>query len=247
MRYDRIYELLAGRGIRQTEIDLETYVAMATESGLSAQTIEEALLADLDEGGPIFGKFWRSLTGAAESSVSAAMRQGQTVGTILDYDKEMAALMERREIADRVDDGDPELLAEIEAKAQDWLETWVCTLINTCLRCLPLHGKTLFHSEWGARGLTEDRMHEGWNSSCLCMRIPADQFDGADSQQIKNDLASPLVRVKQKTETGLKVSRRTARSVAAYDITRAQEAVTKANESLEGRRTLRVLGKVGNE
>ena len=245
MRYDKAYENLASRAVRQGEIDLESFVAQMTEAGMSADVIEARLLDDLENGGPIFGKFWRSLGGAASMSTSAAMRQGQYVGTAAEQDQDIADYLAKNEdVRKAVDDGDPETLQSISESADDIQETWICTLIKTCNDCLPLHGKTMFHSQWEDRGLLPELMHDGWTSSCQCNLVP---LGDNDTQEIKDELAAPLVRIRQKTETGLKVSRRTARSVAAYDIERAKKAVEEAQNTLEGRRTLRLLGQVQDD
>ena len=244
MRYDRVYERLATRAVDQTSIDLDTLVGQLTDAGLGADEIETRLLDDLETSGPVFGKFFRSLGAAAESATSTAFRQGQRVGSALEYDMDLVSILKRNDL-DLIDDGDPEALAAVEASVRVMSEIWICTLKKTCDRCLPLHGKVLTSQEWDARGLIPDIMHEGWDSDCLCLRMPEEE--ALDEHGGRDDLKAPLVRLPQRSETGLKLSRRTARSVAQNDIDRAMAAVDKARDSLEGRRTLRLLGQVSKD
>lgn len=236
-RYDRIYERLATRAVRQGGVDIETFMAQMIDAGVSETRLQQMLLQDVEEGGPIFGKFLRSLTGAAESSVLAAERQGDVAGTVASD----AELQELLDLADRglVEDADPEALARIEDAVADRIDyTWVAMLVNTCPKCLPLHGSTRLLSEWEELGLHPDTIHEGWNSPCHCSLVPTSEAAG------RKDLIDPLTRERLKTETGLKASKKTQRAVAQADIAKAQNAVKQAANSLEGRRTLRLLGKV---
>ena len=78
--YSDVYENLANRAIKQSIIDIESFVSQLLSAGVSEQRINEMLLEDFDSGGPIFGKLKRSLTGAVTSSSMAAIRQGEAVG-----------------------------------------------------------------------------------------------------------------------------------------------------------------------
>lgn len=243
-RYDRVYSTLARRAVEQGESDLQSFIDQAINAGMSEERIQAQLLQDLEEGGPIFGKFFRSLTGAAEASVMAASRQGETAG----YVAADAELTELLRLADTpgsiIDNADPEQLAELEAEASELIEeTWIAELVNTCHLCLPLHGQTKTRSEWNELGYSPDTIHasEGWTSVCHCKRVQQRVLEFALDED-RASLQQPLVRNKVKTTTGLKGSRKTARGVTQRDLERAQKARDEALQSEIGRRTLRLLG-----
>lgn len=242
-RYDDIWDTLARRAVDQAAIDVRALMERAFQMGLSEQALIEQLDLDLSTDGPIFGKFMRSITGAAESSIVAANRQGEIVGHIAE-DQELKRLLDVANVDDVIEDAissaDPEMSQLLEeAASEDLEETWVCTLVKTCHRCLPLHGVTLFHSEWVSRGLLPESMHDGWTSSCHCRLVPA------KVTQNRKTLREPLVRIKQKSlesARGLRANKRTLRSVLQNDIDRAIESRNQAMQSPEGRRTLRIAG-----
>ena len=243
--YAQIYETLATRAARQGAIDFETLVEQLQAQGVDPDRIQQLLIDDLERDGPIFGKFLRSLIGAGESSVMAAERAGGFAATArmrAADDEALALLLERAEFGLAIDEADPDALEEIEAVAADRIvETWIATLQKTCHLCLPLHGRSMTHAEWLSLGLHPDTIHqnEGWASSCQCNLVPSDEAGS------RKELLNPLVRKKIESPTGLKPSKRTARQVMQADLDRARESVAKAIETEEGRRTLRLLGKVG--
>lgn len=230
-RYDETYAILADRAVKQGIVDLEAFVKRAQSSGMTEDRIREQLLRDLEEGGPIFGKYFRSLEGAAASAVQQAARQAMDIG-MLDPDEQAAKeLIALAEDDDPLNNADPETLDRLERELGDnEMFTSVAELINTCHVCLPLHGKTLPLAEWRDRGLLPEQRHDGWTSECHCVLVPQRM---ADTQ---NELAAPLVRSK------VSGTRKTARSVAQVDLDKSIKAVETASQTPEGRRTLRALG-----
>lgn len=244
-RYDEIWDTLVRRSVDQGAIDIRTLMERAFQMGLTEEAVIERLDADLAEDGPIFGKFLRSMTGAAESAVVAASRQGEIVGELSD-DEELQRLTDLADVEDVIEDAlsnaDPEAAAALEEAVADRLEmTWVCALVNTCHRCLPLHGMSMTLEEWTEKGLLPEVMHDGWTSSCHCRlvsRLPDD----------RGDLKAPLVRTRQKPITsarGFRAEKKTVRAIMQNDIDRALKARDDALNSKEGRRTLRLAGQLG--
>lgn len=241
-RYNDVFRVLANRAVREGVIDIETFVERGMLHGMSAKAVESRLIADLDSGGPIFGKFVRSMSGAAASATLAASKQGEAVARA--YAEKLISLSEYDDILDAADPAEMEDVAGGLAKTT--LYMWVATSTNTCDRCLPLHGKILTMDEWaGLRdelGLDYDAdpetIHDGWDSFCHCHLTPTDEIDDP------NEVTAPLVRQRLESATGLKGQKRTQRSVAQRDIEKAIAAVAKAQENLEGRRTLRLMGQV---
>lgn len=242
MRYDQVWALLAERATSQGVIDVETFIRLLAESGVSEEQMLEMLEHDLETDGPIFGKFVRSLSGAASSTAMAAVRQGEAIGTI-DGDAELRRLSKlagvEGSVLEAIQTADPEVAAMAEdAVLLDIPHTWIAELINTCHRCLPLHGSTLTLREWRAKGLLPETIHTGWDSSCHCRLVPEVVLT-----ESRDDLMAPLRRLKLSTSTGLKGSKRTARAVEQRDIDAAIAAREAAMASEEGRRTLRLLGR----
>jgi hypothetical protein len=239
MRYDKLYERLASRAVKQASIDIEAFVDQLSESGASAERINELLMQDLANDGPLFGRFMRSLTGAAIATTTAAARQGEIAMTAMQYDKAVADFVSINDLADVIEDGDPEALDAVEQEARELSLTWIAELVNTCHLCLPLHGRTLTLSEWEESGFHPSTIHasQGWTSPCYCRLIAADEASelGVDAQ--------PLDRIK--TDGAPKGLRKTARGVAGKNLDKALEAVAKAQDSLDGRRIMRLLGKAG--
>jgi hypothetical protein len=233
-RYDEIYRNLAERAVEQGGVDLRSLFRQAETAGMSAARFQERLLQDLEEGGPIFGKFFRSLGGAARSATAAAMRQGEFAGDV----ERFTGLANT--VGSIIDTADPASLQQLEDELGDSVAlTWVAELVNTCHRCLPLHGTTRTLAQWQELGLHPETIHADWNSECKCRLIRSEQ---AASQ---SDLVAPLKRNKVKSPTGLKGSRRTARAVSQVDLEKSIAARNEALESIEGRRTLRLLGTSG--
>lgn len=235
--YQLVFKRLASRAVQQGGIDVTTFVEQNLDAGVPNERILQLLEQDLDNNGPIFGKFLRSMVGASQATITTAGRQGKLIGAISSDD----ALQELLGYADgtgqsllerAMESADPELASTIEDASADVLEEmWVATLVNTCHLCLPLHGKIRTRSEWRELGLLPELMHEGWNSSCQCQLVPMQHIDRATAMQ-------PLVRTRQQVESG----KRTMRAVLQGDIDRAQTAIAKAIDSEEGRRVLRLLG-----
>ncbi len=245
-RYDETYEILAERAVSSTTVDIEAFIRQAQASGMSIDAVAESLMADLESGGPIFGKFLRNVVSAGEASVMAAARQGENAGAVLHdprvraqidlEDEALNELLEVESLDDVVAGADPEQLARLEGVTENIDETWVATLVNTCDRCLPLHGITRSRRQWALLGLNPETIHEGWASRCKCRLVPAVQTDG------REDLMEPLLR-----ERVAKGDKRTVRSIAQPNLQRSIEAVNQARESEEGRRLLRRLGQANKE
>ncbi len=234
--YRKTWDSLASRAVKQSTIDAETFLKRAEAAGMSPKQVSQRLIADLENDGPIFGKFTRSLAGAASSSVLAAERQGVMAGTI-QGDEELSRLLDLADVEDAIEEADPDELEDLEKAAgtDDEEFMWVCTLKNTCHECLPLHGKILTMGEWKERGLLPELMHDGWKSDCQCHLVPA------TSAKDRKDLIDPLVRNK------IPGGKRTTKGVLQADVDRARSAVAKANASEAGRRVLRALGSINEE
>ena len=238
-RYDEVYRILAERAVNQATIDLNTALTMAGTSRASIQAMERLLLDDLANDGPIFGKFIRSLSGAASSAVTAAANQGASVGSVIrDQEVQRYLRIGKGELASEIDNADPERLDEIEQAAEDrMLMVWVATLVNTCHRCLPLHGKEMMKSEWAERKLDPETIHDGWDSSCKCLLVY-----WTPGMTGKNKTVSPLVRKKIKDEDGRVVGKKTKRSILQEDIDKAQQAVAASMQTEQGRKMLEAIG-----
>lgn len=237
MRYDEIYATISKRAVEQANLDLESFTELAIAAGMTEEALRDALLDDLETGGPIFGRFIRGMESAADAAVSTAVDQGNNAGMA-----HAEKLISRSELDIALDSGDPEDLAEIEAATEDRLfVTWIATLTNTCHLCLPLHGVTLTRAEWKQRGLDPSTVHPGdWGSRCKCRFVLADEYKAAEGM-------APLRRVKLESATGIKGNKRTRRAIAQGDLDKALEARDKAMQSLQGRRTLRLMGVADRE
>ncbi len=231
MRYDELWKAHVERAIATADLSLDAFFRTAAASRQSPDSVERRLVEDLENNGPIFGPFMRSLFGVADGTLTAAERQGQIVGQI-DGDAELKRLLSLGDLDDVINDADPEELDAVEQLGEDHiLERWVATMRNTCHRCLPLHGKVMFRSQWRESGFLPETIHEGWNSVCQCSLVPEDQAGS------RTEIVAPLLRRKFEG-----TSKRTARAVTQQDIERSLEARDKALASEEGRRTLRLLG-----
>ncbi len=231
--YAKIFTRIMQRALTQADLDLRAFVEEAIGSGMSPKAIERRLMADLQDGGPIFGRFIQSLEGAAVKSTIAASNQGKYAAMAVER-----GLASPQDVESLIERGDSEGLERLEDETQDRMrQTSIAELIDTCDVCLPLHGKTMTHAEWREEGLLPEQRHEGWTSSCHCILV--DEKDGA-----RDDLKTPLVRNKLEGLKGRpKNVRATVRSIASNDSERAQIAVDKASRSIKGRRLLRLLGK----
>lgn len=242
MRYDRVWSNLVNRAISQGGLDIQSFIDQAVELGMSEDAIQQRLLDDLESDGPIFGRFFRSLGGAAELSVNAAYNQGSKVGDI-DGDRELKRLLGLRtnvnEFGSIIDVADPEAMQEIaDAVAERDERMWVSELINTCFVCLPLHGTVRTMAEWDELGFDPSTIHQlqGWASKCHCKLVPSRQVDRTQEMR-------PLVRNKLPThDKTAKTNKLTKRGVTQVDLDRSIAASQRALESETGRRTLRLLG-----
>lgn len=240
-RYDKIYEVLAERAVASGMVDIEAFIKRALTGGMSNESIATSLLNDFESGGPLFGRYMRSLTGASGASVRAAVRQGETIGMLAHESRvlkelppEAAAQLELYSIEDVIKGADPEQLEALEELTDNVSMTWVCALKNTCHKCLPLHGQTRTRREWALKGLDPETIHEDWVSECKCRMVAAAQTTG------RQDLTEPLRRV----AVGDKGAKRTARAVTQAHFEKAQDAVEEAMKTPQGRALLREMGSV---
>lgn len=243
VRYDEIYATSVERAIKTADVSFDAFIKNAMSAGMSEAAIERRLLDDLREDGPIFGAFFRSIEGAAVSSAMAAERQGAYLAGI-DGNKELSRLLDLGSLEDVIDEADPAELDAIERATEDRVvERWVATMVKTCHRCLPLHGKVMTRAQWKEAGYLPETIHDGWNSVCQCRLVP---YDEADSHE---ELVAPLLRVAKtvKDERGTVISKKTVRAVTQLDLQRSIAARDEAMKSEAGRRTLRVLGTAQGE
>lgn len=233
MRYDRQYAALAKRAVAQGGVDIRAFIDLAVNNGVSRERIHALIIEDIETGGPIFGKFIRGLTGAAEGSVKAAKFQGEHAARA--YSE---GLIDLADMEDATELADPEALQSIEDDTADLIAvTWVATSSNVCHLCLPLHGVTNTIEDWKELNLEPGQVHyvEGWQNKCQCQWVPAEQFD-------RQEQLAPLRRVKDRTKTGLKGDKKTVRGITSQDLVDSLAARDKAMQSDRGRRQLRLLG-----
>lgn len=231
MRYNRLFALKAQKAIETGLLDVESFVSELIEEGVPPEEIERLLLDDLDMDGPIFGKLFRSLGMAGDMAISSAELQGSAAGEALTLDEELrlwatAAETGQRPIMELLDEGDPDALQAIENVTELEAVTWVCTLRNTCAKCLPLHGKTLTKREWRMRGLVPRTIHYGCQCDWVTASVAANRIE----------LVDPLIRTK------VPGSKRTVRTIATADIDRARAEAARISQTEEGRKTLARLG-----
>lgn len=243
MRYDRVWANLVGAAVEQGSVDLQTFIGQALETGMTASAIQDRLLADLDEGGPIFGRFFRALSGAAQTSASVAYEQGGDLGSI-DGDDALRELLALRtnvnDVGSVVDIADPDAMDNLRKAVADRDERmWVAELINTCHVCLPLHGAIRTMQQWGELGYHPSTIHSIHLSpnaaKCHCKLVPVKQTD-------RVEVMGPLVRNKLTDAGKGSGPQRTQRGITQPDIDRANAARDKALESVGGRRVLKILG-----
>jgi len=240
MRYSQLYAIKAQKAVETGLIDINALIEEMLDEGVPEMRINAMLVDDLETEGPIFGKFFRSLGLAGESSISIAESQAANIGEALTVDEEIARFAEETRIAtmtleELAAEGDPEAMHEIENLTDQEELTWVCTLRNTCEQCLPLHGKTLKRSEWRELGFRPRSMHP----RCECDWVAAVVAEG------REDLVAPLTR--QIAPGQEKGGRKTIRAITGDDVARAMDAAKKASESPTGRKILRLLGQAGSK
>ena len=234
MRYDKVYQILAKRAVEQGGLNIKTFVELAKSSGMSEQRIGELLMDDLNSAGPIFGKFFRDLTGASKSTIIAASQQGEALAVAVQEN-----LMTLADMEDAANAADPEALATVEDSLDDVPFVWVAALKRTCHLCLPLHGVTRTQRQWRDLGLQPGPggIHdkEGWGTPCYCHFVRA-------APGVATDELQPLRRAAIRTTTGLKGSKKTVRAMSSEDLRASLKARDEAMESVVGRRQLRLLG-----
>lgn len=237
--YRDAFTIRAQRAVAHGIADARAYRQLAEASGLSLDQVAERLLADLEEEGPIFGKFMRSLRGAAVQSVELAERTGEVLGG-LSRDEALRESLSLADLEDVIDDADPGELADVADLAAQEEVMYVAMLENTCDRCLPWHGTVMSRAEFAERGIEPGpggNMHPGdWNSECKCRFVPVKDIE-------RKEALAPLKRIPKKDEQGRKISGRTVRDVSQIDVDKALKAVEKSRETPEGRRALRWMGK----
>lgn len=265
MRYDLAYSTAIKRALETADVSLRSFIERSTAAGMGAKAVADRLIEDLETGGPVFGPFLRSLEGAARGSVVSAYRQGSIAGQIKARTAGRAALKRARalrrvedplapqptrgpkardfvpDIDRAIEDADPEELEAIERSADSVPHRWVATMVNTCHRCLPLHGHVNTLAGWRESGFHPDTIHDGWASDCQCSLVAEDEDEGRAAT------LAPLLRTKIRDPKTGKSLGRTVRAVTQADITKALAARDAAMQSVEGRRTLRLIGESQGE
>jgi hypothetical protein len=238
MRYSELYAIKAQRAVETGLVDVEAFIQELLLDGVPDEQINALLVADLEEGGPLFGKYFRSLGLAGESVLSVAESQGSLAAEIMEIDKELEAFMKESQVGDSTLEelaasGDPEALEVLDAVSDHKMLTWICKLRRTCEQCLPLHGKTLSRKEWRDRGLFPGTVH----TNCMCV------WELSELSANRSDLVAPLRReIKAGQKKGGKLS---VRAITSNDVERAQAEVQKALNSKQGRKMLQRLGQSG--
>lgn len=249
MRWTKLFSAKATRALSRLEADLTEVFATALDAGADVDALEMRLIEDLQSGGPTFGPFLRGLGDAAEAAVDVAHRQGELVGMSIGqgelagtttqeaYEILYGKDANKRAVAKWTDEKLEKIARSIEDNTN---VTWVALLVNSCPYCIALHGTTLSGSQWRQRDLAPDGVHQryGINAKCRCRFVPSDIAESRAS------LVAPLKRV---AADGLKKSKKTVRGVTQVDPDKALDAVKKAQESPEGRKVLRLMGRVDAE
>ena len=233
--YAELYAIRAQRAVDSGVIDFNALVDQLVADGVPTERINQMLVDDLENNGPIFGKFFRALEQSGDMAISHAEHQGSTAAEAISLDDEIAAFVREterdgRSMAQLAQEGDAEALDTIEGLDDDREFTWICTMRKTCSQCLPLHGRTMSRREWRELGYRPRGMHP----NCECDWVPAEL--AAD----RKDLVAPL---RRNIEPGqVKGGRRTVRAVTQNDVEAALAARDEAIKTPEGRRILRSLG-----
>ena len=151
--YSLAFVIRAQRAIAHGIADAGTFAELAAAEGVSIERIAELLQDDLNTEGPIFGKFMRSLRGAATASVRAAEQAGDIVGHSGIED------MDLDEVLAWIDEADPDDLAGVEESIDDQDVMWVAMLVDTCHICLPIHGTVMTRAEFKKEGMVPGAIH----------------------------------------------------------------------------------------
>ena len=239
-RYDKALSRRIVRALELVQGDLKEAFSRAEDLGFTPEALEQFLLDDLNNDGPIFGKLKSNLMGASEQSVIVAHEQGVTVGEAIESGEIDIYNMTDEEIAALASGEDPELMQATEDSIADRaFYTWVAMLVNSCPYCVALHGSRKTKEQWRAAGLHPETIHadKGINAKCYC-RLALSQFAEKDPMST----AEPLRRTQIEGANGVKGNRRTQRAVTQRDPVKALAAVDKALQTKSGKATLRILG-----
>lgn len=233
MDYSELYAIRAQKAVDTGVVDFNALVEELIGDGVSAERINSMLIDDLENNGPIFGKFFRSLGYAGGASIKVAEVQGATAAELMSLDDDIAAFAEEARLGARVRDGDPDALQAIEDAAERKRLTWVAALRATCPTCLPLHGKSMTLAEWKELGYRPGAVHPNCECAWMSSELAADY----------QDLMEPLRReIKPGQKRG---GRRTQRAVTQPDVDAAMRERDKALDTKDGRAVMRALGQVG--
>lgn len=237
-RYSEVYESLADQAIRRGVLDLQALVDRLIIEGADDDIIDELIFDDFESGGPISRQFLTGVTSAATSATNAAVVQGQLAGQVA----RKYSGQDLENIYNSLANGDDDAIERFLDEEGEEKFTWVCTFVNTCHRCLPLHGVSLTTNEWKRRGVSPSTIHGDWESECKCNLVRSEDVD-------QQGITEPLRRVKLSAEEQAQlkaagVRRTTTRAIASTDIETAIEYRDQAMQSEEGRRLLRKLGQL---
>ncbi len=237
MNYAELYSIRAQEAVDTGFVRFDAFVSQLIADGVPAERINAMLVDDLENGGQIFGKFFRDLNIAGDMTISGAEQQASSASEAVNLDEDIRRFVEEadrggRPLAELLRDGDPGALEQVEFLADDQELTWIATMRNTCPQCLPLHGKSLSRREWRERGLRPRGVHP----NCECDFVPTELAASQES------LTAPLRR--QVVPGQARGGRRTQRAVTQSDIDAALAARDAAEQTPAGRRVLRLLGQV---
>lgn len=237
MNYAELYAIRAQEAVDTGFVRFDAFVSQLMADGVPAERINAMLIDDLENGGQIFGKFFRDLNIAGDMTISGAEQQASSAAEAANLDDDIRQFIEESErggktIAGLLREGDPGTLEDVEFLADDQELTWIATMRNTCSQCLPLHGKSMSRREWRELGLRPRGVHP----NCECDFVPTEL--AADQESLMAPLRRQIVPGQEKG------GRRTQRAVTQSDINSALAARDAAEQTPAGRRVLRLLGKM---
>ena len=250
---DDIFDATVEAAVTSGRANFDSLVRQLRASGMSEQAIVRRMLDDLENEGPIFGQFLRGLGAAAQRSAVASQRQGTSIGEIAVNPKLRREAIERfgLDVERAETTPDPDLAFDIEESVAELRELmWVCSLVNTCHACLPLHGIVRTAEEWAESGDHPDTIHALNGITIGNTGQPAPDYcvlvDTEVAASDRDKVLAPLKRVKVPTKKGERLNRRTVREVASKSLETSEAARDKLQETLEGRRALRKLGQASD-